>query len=175
MAAAQQAETPVGVAFAAVLWLGVVTAPIVLREPRVGGVLGHLFTAVCWVMLAILLRHQSVMAILTSLVGSRLAMIVLAWIARPSVEAPAIQARVTSVGAIAAILLGLGLMAFSGWPTMFLLFATTFVVIRAVVWISYSHMGGISIGSLGFVRQSIEVLTLLIAGLPGSFPFVSGY
>lgn len=164
-----------GVGFAAILWLCVVIAPFLLREPRVRGTFGYVFTAACWAMLALLLPRQAIFAIVASQIVSRAAMIVLAWSARPAADAPTLQARVTTSGAILALACGIASLVFAGWPVMFLQFATAFVVIRIVMAISYAQIGGINTDSLGYVRQSLEVLVLAIALLPKSSPSAAGY
>lgn len=149
--------------------------PFVLREPRVGGKIGYVFAAACWLIIAFLVSQQPISTILAALLVPRAAMIMLAWIARPAVDAPALQKRMTPPKAGFAIVLGIASMVFTGWPTIFLWFATAFVLIRVVMAISYARLGGIDTNSLGLTRQSLEVLVLAIARLPGLSPSAAGY
>lgn len=152
-----------------------VAITFILREPRVAGKLGHAITAICWLMIAFLVTRQPISTVLAALMIPRAAMILLAWIARPAVDAPALQKRMTRSKAISAIVLGIASMVLTGWPTMFLLFATTFVLIRVVMATSYARVGGIDTDSLGITRQFLEVLVLAIARLPGLSPSVAEY
>ena len=146
------------------LWAAVA---FVMREPRVSGLSGIALELVCLGAASQLFpgtdsKHWAEVLIASQVVP-RAAMAVLAWIARPAASGSSVD--MSSTEAIFSIALGVLSAFLTGWPALLLMAALLLIVRLALGW-SYQSMGGINRNSLGWVRQTLEVLVLLIVRLP---------
>lgn len=146
------------------LWAG---AAFVLREPRVSGFVGIALAVVSLGASSQLFPGTDTAhwaeVLIASQVLPRAAMAVLAWIARPAADGA--PANINSTKAVLAIALGMLSAFLTGWPALLLMAASLLTVRVALGW-SYQSLGGINRDSLGWVRQTLEVLVLLIVRLP---------
>ncbi|MEO8096450.1 MAG: hypothetical protein ABI811_02025 [Acidobacteriota bacterium] len=153
-------------------------AAFALRDPRVPGVAGLGVSVVSFVALWQLLPPRGsdhwVELLIASQTLPRSAMAALAWISRPSANAPEYFRNITTAGALLAIAPGILAAALTGWPALLLLAAMLVVLRVAQAW-SYQASGGVNAASLGWVRHTLEIAVLLIARLPIAFLYSGGH
>ncbi len=139
-----------------------VLASRITREPKAKGIAGWLLPLL---LIPTMHLYHPAWTFLVAQTLPRAASAGLAWIARPAANAE--LPRVTSAGAIVAILIGLVPALLAGRHSVLLIVAALLVV-RIVLAFSYRYQEGITNSSLGWTRQLLEIAVLIISP-PESF------
>lgn len=97
---------------------------------------------------------------------SQAAVVALAWISRPAAEPPPQMAKLTSIGAGLAILLGISATSLAGptatWLHPALIVSVSYLAVRLARTWAYRTAGGVSQNALAYTRIAVEVTVLLV-------------